>query len=82
MQMTIEQLKENVLEIIERCDCTIEDALTHPDIGEDLCRVVYTEEKSDFDTDIYYAIPEDEVIKRMEKISATVTEMLKAEGWE
>ena len=80
--MTIEQLKQNVQKVIEICDCTVEDAFTHPAIGEDLCRVAYAEVCSDFDTDIYYAMPQDELIERTEKIMDTVTEMLKAEGLE
>lgn len=80
MKMTIEELKQNVIDLIEEYDYSIEDALTHPDIGEDLCRVAYAEVGSDFDTDIYFAMPDDELIDRTEKICETVKEMLKAGG--
>lgn len=81
MKMTIERLKRNIIEIIMQRDCTIDDALTHPDIGEDLCRVAYANAGHDFDS-CDWEMDDDELIERTDKISATVTEMLKAEGWE
>lgn len=68
---------EAVKEMMNKLDCSAEDAFTHPDVAEDMIRLVYTMDGHDFDDlNDKFEIDDCECAERMEKIQNELIELI------
>ncbi len=76
MKNTREQVKEEVQKLINK-GYSLEDAFAHPDIGEDMLRVIYADAGHDFDS-CDWEMDFDEMLEKAEKVEAEIRAMFEA----